>query len=122
MTPKDFQRGQKLVAVYSLNRRVPDVLDVEVVGVGRKWVTFAEPGRRWPRSDRFDPADMTMDAGNYSSPGRVYLSREDYDRHERARELRHRIRQHISRAGLDGVPLDDLEAIAMLMGLGDAEE
>lgn len=78
MKPSDFTVGQSVVAVYSLNRKTPEIRPSTVTAIGRKWVTF-EYGDQYRYTDRFDPEDMRIAAGNFSSPGRAYLSVEDYE-------------------------------------------
>jgi hypothetical protein len=46
---------------------------VKVVKVGRKWADLDNRGR-------VDMATMALDGGEYSSPGRCYLSRDEHDR------------------------------------------
>lgn len=118
MRPSDFKVGQKLVAVYSLNRQEPMVRDVCVVGVGRKWVGFEEIDARYPSRDRFDPFSMQIDGGQRTSPGRVYLDRDDYARERRAAKLRHAIRDAINRGdALRRLSLENLELVATIMGV-----
>ena len=69
MTTK-FEVGQVVFVVRNDNRR--STYNATVTKVGRKWVYINE-------HQRFDPQTKLIDGGNYQSPGRVYLSRDEYD-------------------------------------------
>jgi hypothetical protein len=78
-----FEVGQKLWYVHSDRySRLGDPADrgaeVTVTTVGRKWVGI--DGHLSIRGSRFNMRTMWVDRGRYSSPGRVYLSREEYRR------------------------------------------
>jgi len=62
--------GQKLW--YVPRRSAP--YEVEVTKVGRKWATVGEGYR----AERIDLETWYADGRGYSSPGRCYLSQEDY--------------------------------------------
>lgn len=65
--------GQKLYLVYSDSRR-GNSREVEVEKVGRKWAELSGYG------GRVSIEDLSIDGGaGYSSPGRCYLSQEDYE-------------------------------------------
>lgn len=61
------------------DRRRRDAREIVVTAVGRKWAKFGVV-------DRFDLATGWVDGRDFSSPGRVYRSREDWraatDRYE----------------------------------------
>lgn len=113
MKPSDFTVGQKLVAVYTLNRKDPRVAEVMVTGIGRVWVTYDDGIRR----PRFDPEDMSIDGGNFTSPGRVFLSMDEFAQARRRAKLRHAIVQNVSRSRLHGVDTQTLETIAAALGV-----
>lgn len=82
-----FSAGQELFfepVTTSLARRdvSPTVHPVTVSKVGRAWVTFAH-GRQSMRFE-LEPDDdglFYVDGGDYSSPGRVWLTREAHADH-----------------------------------------
>ena len=67
-TPR-FYIGQKLWFVPSSRHRTE--YEVTVTKIGRKWITIGH--------DRFDADSMWLDGGRYSSPGRVWLTRTDWE-------------------------------------------
>lgn len=66
-----FQVGQVLWYAPYDRRNRPSVIVVS--SVGRKWVKFNRDSRR------FDASTMEVDGGQYSSPGKIWMSREDYE-------------------------------------------
>src|SRR4051812_39221275 len=62
--------GQKLWWVNNRNR--PDAYEVVVTKVGRKWATIDD-------RHRIDLSTLHADRAGYSSPGRCYLSRTDWE-------------------------------------------
>lgn len=68
--------GQKLWFVYS-DRRRGNSLELTVTKVGRKWASTCSSG--WPESYRINIETLRADGGQYTSPGRAYLSREAYE-------------------------------------------
>ena len=59
-------------------RRGGDPYEVEVRSVGRKWASIAPPG--WHREEyRIDITTLGADGGKYSSPGRAYRDRAEYE-------------------------------------------
>lgn len=82
MKVSDFKVGQKLCYVQFGHRRneKPQVLEHVVIKVGRQWVTACEPcmeGKPW-MAERFKPETMTADGNGYASPGKYYLTEEQY--------------------------------------------
>lgn len=67
-----YEVGQKLWYVPNRTSAHLRPREVTVESIGRKWVTC---GRM-----RFDKETGIVDGGSYSSPGRVYASREEYER------------------------------------------
>jgi hypothetical protein len=68
----EFHVGQELYLQYH-ERRFTQNRPVFVSKVGRKWIHF-DDGRY-----RFNPESMRVDGGGYSSPGTVYMSKEEHD-------------------------------------------
>ena len=50
--------------------------EATITAIGRKWITFSRgPGRE----DRFNAETMNLDGKGYSSPGRVWQSKAEYE-------------------------------------------
>lgn len=66
--------GQKLFYVVSVNRsrNGSNEIWLSVIKVGRKWATLSG------YNQRIDLETLEMDGGDYSSPGRCYLSEGEY--------------------------------------------
>ncbi len=67
-----LQVGQKLWFVGS-HRHSGDPCEVIVEKIGRKWATIDK------MADRIDIETLVADGNGYSSPGRCYLSRAEYE-------------------------------------------
>ncbi len=77
--------GVKVFVVETMRGMAGKTYHATVVKVGRTWVTFQQDGTGL--QERFDHASMWIDGKGYSSPGRVYLSEQDYlDDTERRKE------------------------------------
>lgn len=68
----EYTVGQKLWFVPSHNERWSSQKEVTVRKVGRKWVEL-DTGQRIEKGKRI------IDGGDYSSPGSVYSSKQEYD-------------------------------------------
>jgi hypothetical protein len=88
-----YEVGQKLVAVYTLNRKDPAIYPATLTKIGRKWVHF-ETERNG--TDRFDPDGGWIDGGQYTSPGKVYPSKEAYELEVTRNEAWDRLRKVVS--------------------------
>lgn len=70
----DYQVGQELYFVpNSMVSRRESPHTVTITKVGRKWLTLSN-------YYRVDRDDLRADGGNYSSPGRCWLSQEEYEK------------------------------------------
>ncbi len=67
-----FQVGQT-VWVRLFHPRLKTLHPYTITKIARKWVTLGDD------TYRFDLKTMELDGKGYSSPGRVYLSEEQYD-------------------------------------------
>lgn|SRR5262245_22715503 len=109
----NLQVGQRLWYVsrdsrYSTNR------EVEVTRLGRKWA-YLDGNERC----RIDIETLTVDGGEYISPGRCYLSREEYEA-ERVLysawgRLQRDLRDHDRSP--EGVTLEDIKQARALLRL-----
>lgn len=85
------------------------------------WVTVTQVGRKWITTDqgmRFDPLTLQVDGGQYSSPGRMYVNREEHE----ARVLVHTSWRHLvhdmqTRRAPNTVSAEDIERARKLLGL-----
>lgn len=74
--PLDIETGTKLWFVPENTRRGGDPRELTVAKVGRVWLTTEDPLRR---VTRVHGESLLADGGGYTSPGRCYRSREDYE-------------------------------------------
>ena len=85
--------------------------EVTVTKIGTRWATLDWPGR-------IDKRTWRADGGEYSSPGRCYLSREHHDAHQRTEKVWNALAKRIQYAN---VPVDATEAkihqAAALLGI-----
>ena len=88
--PHNITVGQELFEVIQLNRRTPYTTIVTVVKVGRKFATLSD-------GDRVYLEDLYIDGKGYTSPGRVYLSAQDYHDDQFRRRLWGAIEEHVIR-------------------------
>lgn len=102
--------GQKLWLVPQRGYGVPR--EVTVAKIGRKWATLDG----W-RESRIDKETLWMDGGVYTSPGRCYLSREEWEESQRLSGawgvLKTLIADRWNRP--DGVTIADMRAAANLL-------
>lgn len=94
-TEPKFKIGQ-LVFYVPRNPREqgPGSLGVVITKIGRKWITFK--GSENGYENRFDKETLLVDAGNYSSPGMIYLSDEEYQEQREKERIWNRLRDVIS--------------------------
>lgn len=86
----EVRAGQKLWFVPSERRRTP--YEIEVQSVGRKWVNCND-------RLRFDMDTLEADGHGYSSPGKAYLTKADYELARRRSEAWSHLVQTIARLG-----------------------
>lgn len=74
-----FSIGQRMYYVRGERRGGPSW--VEITKIGRKWISAAyvdNKGKLYSEL-RFDHETLYVDNGGYSSPGRCYFTKEEYD-------------------------------------------
>src|SRR5690348_1248446 len=81
--------GQKLWCVPY--HRYGQPCEVTVVTIGRVWATI----EGYRQGTRIDKRTLHMDGGQYSSPGRCYLSREEWDIAKEEDNLWHAFYQNV---------------------------
>lgn len=70
--------GQTLWLHFTENRHNTEVRPYVVTKIGHKWLTVAKEG--WPLvTERVAISDLRIDGGEYSSPGRAYVSKEAFE-------------------------------------------
>lgn len=110
MTP--IKAGQTLwyVETFRHGRYIdpPKQSEVVVTKVGRK---FADLNT----GDRMRLETMTIDAGQYTSPGKCFLSKDDYDATEGAVEAWRKLRADFSIQKPAGVTIADIQAARALL-------
>lgn len=101
--------GDKVYFVRSghSGRTYPEWLTVEKVG--RKWVQLS-------RDYRLPIGSMYIDGRGYASPGRCYMSQEDYERHQLRRAQWQLIREFVDRRYGNPPEGCDLDAVANALG------
>jgi hypothetical protein len=102
-----FEVGMELYFVYSDSRRGEPIY-VKVSKVGRKWVNL-------DNGYRFDKEDTVIDGAGYSSPGRIYLSKEDYDNQCKKDLAIRAINKRTDFYSYEGPSLEDVLAAAKLL-------
>jgi hypothetical protein len=104
--------GQKLWFVPSDTRYNKGPQECEVAKIGRKWAYL-----NW-RGYRLDINSLRVDGGDYSSPGRCWLSVEEYESHVNSRAVWDAFRKAIDYKPIpDGVTVEHIEEAARLLKL-----
>lgn len=110
MSAKKFYVGQVLwyVPFKGYGRGSPG--EVTVKSVGRKWVTLSD-------NDRFDANTMLVDGRGYSSPGRLWLSKEEQEAHADLHNAWRAMRKHFDGLSYapEGVTLNDIQQARKLL-------
>lgn len=88
MSNAAYHTGQKLCWVFSESRR-GEPCEVEILRVGRKWLELSN-------RQRVDRETLRADGRGYSSPGRCFQSREEYERINLRAKAWDRIRRRIT--------------------------
>lgn len=82
-----------------------------VVSVGKRWAALARDSHSRPYM-RVDIATDMVDGGKYSSPGKVWESREAYENHASKIQQWDELRKLCSQRVPDHLSLNDLQDIA----------
>lgn len=116
MSAPELKVGQTLV-YESRDRRYGPVYETKVTKIGRKWVTL-------DNGHRINPATLWADGGQYSSPGRCWLSHKDREaylaRAEAWRRLSVYVHGHLSPP--ENVTADNIELAGTMIGIDWGEE
>ena len=84
--------------------------EVTVTSIGRRWIGIRG-------NQRIDRITLEVDGGIYSSPGRCYFSRADWEAEDAADEAWSALRQHLLRSRPAGITVDAIKAVGCLLGL-----
>lgn len=103
-----FTVGQQLYWAGMNNLRTHGYVTAEKVG--RKWVQLSN-------GHRINRETMRADAGHYTSPGRCYLSKDDYDNEMLRDRLTRRLKEAISNCRQFEATSEDIVAAGKLLGI-----
>ena len=109
----NFAVGMRFWLVLNERRHTKD-REVTIAKIGRKWVTLSD-GNRF---DRTSESWRIVDGGGYSSPGRLWDSKEQYEEDAQVRQIIDAIERKF-RFGRDSenVSLENARQAARLLGL-----
>lgn len=110
MSKHDLKVGQQLWFVPR-ERRSSQPKFVTVTKVGRDWAYVS--GHR--HNSRVSLVSLDIDGGEYASPGRCYLNREEYEQQVAATTALHQVAQGVKIYGLTTIPLSDILQAAKLL-------
>lgn len=111
----DLEVGQKLYVVDGLNFHQVNKRWMEVIKIGRKWVTVKSDWIEY----RVHIETLRIDGGVYSSPGRAYLSEQHYEDGVLRRQLWDGIKSRIPHNCPAHLRLDELRLIDSLVFKND---
>lgn len=110
MSLKDLKVGDAVFVASAEGRRVAH-FEATITAVARKWATMGPHGR-------FDRETGAVDGGKYSSTGRVWRSRADYEAHTRLSAAWADIKRDLQRAECqEGVTVEGINQARRLLGL-----
>lgn len=111
----EFEVGQKLFCVENNWRRKASYKYIKIQKIGRKWLTMED-------GDRVDKNTMYIDGGKFSSPGRAYMSEEDYQLETQKNEAWEKLRSLIrSRCTPEHLKIKHIEFMVNLIN-GNTEK
>lgn len=114
--PHDITVGQQLFVVYDSKVGRGGSEFMEVLKVGNKWATLGRPGRDWGHI-KVHLVDRYIDGGQYSSPGSVYLSEQEYGDVHGLAVAWAQFRKDIPYRQPDGLTLTELNQAKVLLGM-----
>lgn len=106
---------QKLWCVVTFRHgrylKTPEQCEVKVLKVGRKFADLSN-------GERLVLATMTLDGGQYSSPGKCYESKDVYDKTEGARLVWNQLKVDFCNSTMpENITQDEIYAARMLLKL-----
>ncbi len=103
-----LQAGQKLFFVNTQRHNNPKGCEAIVTKVGRKW---AELNIGY----KINIGTLWADGGQYASPGRAWLSEDDYDREQRRIAEWQDLKSRLSHLPPDGINIETIRKIRELL-------
>lgn len=107
--PHNFQVGQSLYLVPNRGCGYRCSGVVSISKVGRKWATL-------DNDSKMDLQTLDIDGGGYSSPGKCYLSEQEYIEYKEKKDYWLRLRNKIP-ISPPACTLETLKQVAALLGL-----
>lgn len=108
--------GQRLYYVPS-NKRMGDPEEVEVTKIGHKWAVVNTTSKYAREFGRIGKDSLILDGGQHSSPGRCYLSQQDYEYQVACCVEWQDINRRMGYSPKQGVTLDAILEAKRLLGL-----
>lgn len=109
--------GDPVWVAWSTRGRGVGLRQYVVTKVGRKWAEYADPDYLRSVVSRFDVVSLEIDGRSYSSPGRVWLSPDDWQRAADAQQAWTALYRAVTGAYKPTVTADDIRKAATLLGL-----
>jgi hypothetical protein len=106
--------GQKLWFVPS-DRRWSQPREVTVTKIGRKWAYT----NRYRNEEKVDKETLVVSGGGYASPGRCWLSQEEYEAHAAADREWRRLKNDMPWSVPNGVTVEKIGVVRRLLGLSE---
>ena len=112
----EFTVGQTVYLSINNHRKV-GLIDAKVKKIGKKWAALDFSGHR------FDINTLKLDGGNYSSPGTVYRSPDEYEAQLELDRVWRIVSNNIRHTYKlkDGVTINDIRRAAQLLQVDDEE-
>ena len=113
---EDFKVGDTVFLVYHERRRGPN-REVAITKVGRKWIEINDG------QHRFDREALCIDGGVYSSPGRGWLAKGEYEDSVKLSAAWFRLKRFVfdTHNIPVGVTEDAIRQAAKLLGMKDEQ-
>ncbi len=118
--PHNLQVGQTLYYVANDRRDAHRDGGAEITKIGRQWATVCIAYC----NARVDLETLEVDGGNYSSPGRCYLSREAWEEEKLLRAAWREFQRDVERANAEGglITVENISAARQALGLKERSE
>ena len=108
-----FEVGQKVVVVFN-ERRNERIEEFEVTKIGRVWAQISAGGAY---EYRFNLESLLIDGGQYMSPGRIYLSREEYETEKATEGVWKVFRECVDRTWKPEISVEKIREAAKILGI-----
>ena len=108
MNKLDFKVGRKVFIAFNDSRYRHSNKLYEIIKIGNKWINIEN-------DYRFNPENMQIDRGQYSSPAQVFLSEKEYLDKKYKDKLFTKIRLDIPWSCPIDITIHDLEKVLELL-------